>query len=409
MPTTLHENRPSAGIGVVEVQKPCFFAISAALARPSACILRRDPPVPGAGAPNNKIAKTLSFCTSTTPIPAEGCASTVEIAKNLEFLHLDHADPRRGLRGHRRNCKKKPWVFAPRPRRSPQRVARASKNHGFLHLDHADPRRGSRGHVGNRKNHGFLHLDHADPRRGPRGNFRNRKKPWGFAPRHLHFKAACAEQLAQSKLHRATCADQLAPTSLRRAPCLEQLAQSNLRRATCTEQLAQSSLHRATCRERNLHRGTCREPLAGTNLPEQLARSNLRRASATCVEQLAQTNLHRPVCAEHLAWCCLALASRMLRVGKKNASCSVGPTSLAMFCFRANRGLVQGRKKATVGSKVHFSNKPVAWRQVVGNQLCGQANPRTVSAKQSAAANKPVVKGCFNSLVSLERGATLSL
>ena len=30
----------------------------------------------------------------------------------------------------------------------------------------------------------------------------------------------------------------------------------------------------------------------------------------------------------------------MLRVGKKNASCSVGPTSLAMFCFRANRGLV---------------------------------------------------------------------
>ena len=58
--------------------------------------------------------------------------------------------------------------------------------------------------------------------------------------------------------------------------------------------------------------------------------------SATCVEQLAQTNLHRPVCAEHLAWCCLALASRS--VGKKNASCSVGPTSLAMFCFRANRG-----------------------------------------------------------------------
>ena len=93
------------------------------------------------------------------------------------------------------------------------------------------------------------------------------------------------KQLAQSKLHRATCADQLAPTSLRRAPCLEQLAQSNLRRATCTEQLAQSSLHRATCRERNLHRATCREPLAGTNLPEQLARSNLRRA--TCTVQLA--------------------------------------------------------------------------------------------------------------------------
>ena len=69
----------------------------------------------------------------------------------------------------------------------------------------------------------------------------------GVARCNLHFKANCAEQLAQSKLHRATCADQLAPTSLRRAPCLEQLAQSNLRRATYAEQLAQSNLHRAPC------------------------------------------------------------------------------------------------------------------------------------------------------------------
>ena len=68
-----------------------------------------------------KSQKTSSFCTSTTPIPAEGCASRAEIAKNLEFLHLDHADPRRGLREQGRN-RKKPWVFAPRPRRSPQRV-----------------------------------------------------------------------------------------------------------------------------------------------------------------------------------------------------------------------------------------------------------------------------------------------
>ena len=164
----------------------------------------------------------------------------------------------------------------------------------------------------------------------------------GVARCNLHFKATCAEQLAQSKLHRATCADQLAPTSLRRAPCLEQLAQRNLHRATCTEQLAQSSLRRATCTEQfaqsNLQGATCRDQLAGATCAEQLAQSNLH--SATCVEQLAQTNLHRPVCAEHLAWCCLALASRMLRVGKKNASCSAGPTSLAMFCFRANRGLV---------------------------------------------------------------------
>ena len=70
-----------------------------------------------------KSQKTMGYCTSTTPITAEGCASTAEIAKNLQFLHLDHADPRRGLREHRRN-RKRPRVFAPRPRRSPQRVAR---------------------------------------------------------------------------------------------------------------------------------------------------------------------------------------------------------------------------------------------------------------------------------------------
>ena len=131
-------------------------------------------------------------------------------------------------------------------------------------------------------------------------------------------------------------------SNLRRATCAEQVAQSNLRRPTCTDQFAQSALPRATCAEQltqsNLHRATCTEQLAQSNLQgAQFAQSNLH--SATCVEQLAQTNLHRPVCAEHLAWCCLALASRS--VGKKNASCSVGPTSLAMFCFRANRGLVQ--------------------------------------------------------------------
>ena len=134
--------------------------------------------------------------------------------------------------------------------------------------------------------------------RGSRACSRNRRVAVRFLPGpragvarcNLHFTATCAEQLAQSKLHRATCADQLAPTSLRRAPCLEQLAQSNLRRATCTEQLAQSSLHRATCRERNLHRATCRD---------RTCRSNLR--GATCAEQLAQCNLRRATCADQLA------------------------------------------------------------------------------------------------------------
>ena len=51
-------------------------------------------------------------------------------------------------------------VFAPRPRRSPQRVARPAEI--VQHLDNADPRRRSREHE-------FLHLDHDDPRTGSRG------------------------------------------------------------------------------------------------------------------------------------------------------------------------------------------------------------------------------------------------
>ena len=130
--------------------------------------------------------KTMGFCTSTTPIPAEGRASMLEIAKNQRFLHLDHADPRRGSRGNFRN-RKKPWVFAPRPRRSLQRVARAPQKSQKTMVFAPRPRRstadGRASSAEIAKNHGFLHLDHADPRRGSRGNFRNRKKPWVFAPR----------------------------------------------------------------------------------------------------------------------------------------------------------------------------------------------------------------------------------
>ena len=140
----------------------CFMQVASCDARPRTRNRTRDPPVPGAGARttrqlprtslNNKSRKkprapqksqnTSSFCTSTTPIPAEGRASAAETVKNsrfaprprrgsrkhrrnrkknLEFLHLDHADPRRGSREPKQN-RKKPRVFAPRPRRSPQRV-----------------------------------------------------------------------------------------------------------------------------------------------------------------------------------------------------------------------------------------------------------------------------------------------
>ena len=133
-------------------------------------IRTRDPPVPGAGA------------RTTRQLPS---SSNNKSRKNLEFLHLDHADPRRGLRGHRRN-RKKPWVFAPRPRRSPQRVARApqksQKTMGFCTSTTPIPAEG-RAALEIARNHWFLHLGHADPRRGSRGNFRNRNKPWVFAPR----------------------------------------------------------------------------------------------------------------------------------------------------------------------------------------------------------------------------------
>ena len=162
---------------------------------------------------SNKKARRHSESASTHTISAKGFAETkknshgataralrharsrnLKNAKNLEFLHLDHADLRRGLRGHMKK-RKKPRVFAPRPRRSPQRVAREcpknAKNLEFLHLDHADLHRGSRGNVKNAKKNSslctsttpisaegrsgisknaknleFWHLDHADLRRG---------------------------------------------------------------------------------------------------------------------------------------------------------------------------------------------------------------------------------------------------
>ena len=122
----------AAGARATFVFKSCDFQAGAAADRSRGHI--------------KKTQKTSSFCTSTTPISAEGRAGISENAKNLEFLHLDHADPRRGSRGHIKNAKnleflhldhadlrrvareyqksQKTQVFAPRPRRSPQRVAR---------------------------------------------------------------------------------------------------------------------------------------------------------------------------------------------------------------------------------------------------------------------------------------------
>ena len=153
----------------------------------------------------------------------------------------------------------------------------------------------------------------------------------GVARCNLHFKATCAEQLAQSKLHRATCADQLAPTSLRRAPCLEQLAQSNLRRATCTEQLAP-------------------EQLAGSAIcTEQLAGSHLR--GATCAEQLAQCNLRRATCADQLAPTSLRRAPCLVlsRACFTNASCREKERILQRWADLSCDVLLSGQPWSSLG------------------------------------------------------------
>ena len=139
---------------------------------------------------------------------------------------------------------------------------------------------------------------------------------------NLHFKATCAEQLAQSNLRRPTCTDQFAQSALPRATCAEQLTQSNLHRATCTEQLAQSNLQGAQFAQSNLQGATCRDQLAG----------------ATCAEQLAQSNLHRPTCTDQFAQSTLPGAvSRLLHKcfveGKRTHPAALGRPRLRCYAF----------------------------------------------------------------------------
>ena len=286
MPTTLHENRPSAGIGVVEVQKLEFFCDFCG-ARATLCGDRR-----GRGAKTRGFLRFLR-CSRD---PLRGSAWSRCKNSTRATLCADRRGRGAKTRGFLR------FLRCPRNALRESAWSRCKNSRFFLRFLRC-PRNALRESAWSRcKNSRFLRLLLFElvlesclvvraPAPGPAGRGFDSSLVRGRASQD----ATCIlKQLAQSNLHRATCADQLAPTSLRRAPCLEQLAQSNLRRATCTEQLAQSSLHRATCRERNLHRATCREPLAGTNLPEQLARSNLRRA--TCTDQLAPTSLRRAPC-----------------------------------------------------------------------------------------------------------------
>ena len=236
MPTTLYENRPSAGIGVVEVQKLevfCNFVIvfcparlsvgigvvevqnfcDFALARATLCEDRR-----GRGA---KTRGFLRFCFGSRD-PLRGSAWSR--CKNSFFLVIL---ARATLCGDRRGCKNS-WFFA-------TFVVRA----GPWELS-----------------------------RGSRACSQDRRvvcsiPSWSAGGlRKLH-GATCIKQLAQSNLRRATCTDQFAQSNLRRATCTDQFAQSALTRATCAEPLTQSNLHRATrtaqLAQSNLQGATCKE------------------------------------------------------------------------------------------------------------------------------------------------------
>ena len=82
--------RPSAGIGVVEVQKLEFLHLDHADSRRGLREHRRN-------------RKKPSFCTSTTPIPAEGCASTAEGFLRLLWFRTGPRELSRGSRACSRN------------------------------------------------------------------------------------------------------------------------------------------------------------------------------------------------------------------------------------------------------------------------------------------------------------------
>ena len=177
--------RPSAGIGVVEVQKPMVFAISAVLARPSA----------GIGVVEVWRCKNLRLCCSNW---SSGVVSW--------FARLLPEPAGRGFD-------------------SSLVRGRASQDATCILKQLAQS-----------KLHRATCADQLAPT-----SLRRAPCLEQLAQSNLR-RATCTEQLAQSmrratcrerNLHRATCREPLAGTNLP-----EQLARSNLRRATCTVQLA---------------------------------------------------------------------------------------------------------------------------------------------------------------------------
>ena len=223
MPTTLHENRHSAGIGVVEVQKPMVFCDFCG-ARAALCGDRR-----GQGAKTQGFLRFLKFPRD----PLRGSAWSR--CKNPWFFGISKvfARPSAGIGVVE---VQKPMVFCDfcgaRATLCEDRWSRCKNSRFFCDFCGAratlcGDRRG-RG----AKTRGFsrlllfeLVLGSCLVVRAPApgtGGSRVRFLPGpraGVARCNLHFKATCAEQLAQSM-----CTEQLAQTNLRRPVCAERLA-----------------------------------------------------------------------------------------------------------------------------------------------------------------------------------------
>ena len=221
VPTTLHENRPSAGIGVVEVQKPMVFS-DFQHARATLCGDRR-----GRG------AKTHGF---------------------LQFPTC----PRDSLRGSAWSRCKNPWFFCDfcgaRATLCGDRRGRGAKTHGGLRFLRC-PRNPLRiGVVEVQKLEVFC--DFYGARATLCGNRRG-----GGAKTRGFCDFCCSNwslgvvswfaRLLPEPAGRGFDSSLVRGRASQDATCiLQQLAQSNLRRASCTEQLAQTNLHRPVCAER---------------------------------------------------------------------------------------------------------------------------------------------------------------
>ena len=219
MPTTLHENRPSAGIGVVEVQKPMVFAISNLLARPSA----------GIGAVEvQKPMVFCGFCGARTTLCGDRRGRGAKTHGFLRFLRCS----REPLRGSAWSRCKNPWFFA-----ISNLFARPSAGIGVVEVQKPM----------------VFFCDFCGARATLCGNRRGRgAKTQGFCD------FCCSSgvvswfaRLLPEPAGRGFDSSLVRGRASQDATCiLQQLAQSNLRRASCTEQLAQTNLHRPVCAER---------------------------------------------------------------------------------------------------------------------------------------------------------------